>query len=59
MFTLQFTNTDGAPRHFETLDAAIAQGKAWGFEFSVWRAQQMLAVWTVFGGLRIVDNQRG
>lgn len=37
---------------FATLDDAVKRGKAHGFEFAVHRDNQVVAGWSVFGGLR-------
>ncbi len=54
MFTTHFTNVicSSEGREFATLNAAIADGKASGFEFTVRRAGKRVASWSIFGGLR-------
>ena len=53
-YVLRFTNviTGAEGAEFDSLPAAIARGRKAGFEFSVWRGDQRVASWTVFGGLR-------
>ena len=57
MFDLFFTNISdrGLVGSFETLEAAIAAGRKFGFEFHVQkRGGNVVGGWTVFGGWRTI-----
>lgn len=37
---------------FDTLDQAVAYGKAKGFEFAIYQGADVIGSWSVFGGYR-------
>jgi hypothetical protein len=47
-------NLDGT---FPTMEAALAAAKRAGFEAAIWRAERLVASWSILGGTRYHEGR--